>query len=70
MFRTDCDAPVYLTSEIRALEATAAAGLPAPGLMARAGRAAADLARTLARGGRVLVVAGPGNNGEIGRAHV
>ena len=57
------NAPVYTTAEIRELETRAAVGLPAPGLMERAGRAAAEIARRLAAGGRVLVVAGPGNNG-------
>ena len=54
-------APVYLTREIRAIEQQAQ-HLP---LMERAGLAAAELARDLAgaRGGRVLIVAGPGNNG-------
>jgi hydroxyethylthiazole kinase-like uncharacterized protein yjeF len=57
------NAPVYLTAEIRELEAKAALNLPPPGLMERAGLAAAEIARTLTGGGRVLVVAGPGNNG-------
>ena len=40
------------------------AGLSTPGLMERAGLAAAAIARELTTGGgRVLVVAGPGNNG-------
>jgi hydroxyethylthiazole kinase-like uncharacterized protein yjeF len=54
-------APVYRVGELRQIEATAAA-LP---LMERAGAAAAEVARTMAgeRGGSVLVLAGPGNNG-------
>jgi hydroxyethylthiazole kinase-like uncharacterized protein yjeF len=53
--------PVYRVAEVRAIEA-AHGHLP---LMESAGRAAADVARTMAgdRGGRVLVLAGPGNNG-------
>jgi hydroxyethylthiazole kinase-like uncharacterized protein yjeF len=54
-------APICRTAEIRAVEA-AARGLP---LMERAGRAAAEIACTLAgdTSGAVLVLAGPGNNG-------
>ena len=54
-------APIYRVAELRRIEA-AAAGIP---LMERAGAAAADIARTMAseRGGAVLVLAGPGNNG-------
>ena len=63
MYSTAENTPVYLTSEIRALEAAAAQSLPPPGLMERAGRAAAEIARTLISAGRVLVLAGPGNNG-------
>ena len=53
--------PVLRTSEIRRLE-SAAQGQP---LMERAGLAAAGVARTMIgdRGGSVLVLAGPGNNG-------
>jgi len=57
--------PVLLTADLRAVEQAALAGPdPAP-LMARAGLAAAELARTLAgdSGKPVLVLAGPGNNG-------
>jgi hydroxyethylthiazole kinase-like uncharacterized protein yjeF len=55
---------LYLTDEMRALEARAFAGDPQPPLMARAGSAAAERARALAGEGRgVLVLAGPGNNG-------
>ena len=55
--------PIYTTDEIRRIET--AAGGPVPGLMERAGRAAAELAARLAgeRGKDVLVLAGPGNNG-------
>jgi ADP-dependent NAD(P)H-hydrate dehydratase / NAD(P)H-hydrate epimerase len=54
-------APVYRSTELRAIEASARA-LP---LMERAGLAAAELARTMVgeRGGAILVLAGPGNNG-------
>lgn len=57
--------PVYRTDDIRRLEAAAFALPEAPALMERAGLAAAELARELtpAARGRVLVVAGPGNNG-------
>ena len=53
--------PVYRVDEIRAIEA-AHGHVP---LMESAGRAAADVARAMAgdRGGRVVVLAGPGNNG-------
>jgi len=55
--------PIYTTEQIRRIEATA--GAPEPGLMQRAGRAAAELAARLAgeRGKDVLVLAGPGNSG-------
>ncbi|MEP7181287.1 MAG: NAD(P)H-hydrate dehydratase [Betaproteobacteria bacterium] len=54
-------APILRTADLRAVE-TAAKGAP---LMERAGLAAAEVARTMAgdRGGAVLVLAGPGNNG-------
>ena len=54
-------APVYRVGELRQIEAVAT-GVP---LMERAGAAAAEVARTIAgeRGGAVLVLAGPGNNG-------
>jgi hydroxyethylthiazole kinase-like uncharacterized protein yjeF len=57
-------APIYRIAELRTLEA-AAAGAP---LMARAGRALATLGATLAgdHGGRIVVLAGPGNNGGDG----
>jgi ADP-dependent NAD(P)H-hydrate dehydratase / NAD(P)H-hydrate epimerase len=58
-------APVYLTSDVRAIELAAPAAPDLPPLMERAGLAAAELARELAGGNGkpVLVVAGPGNNG-------
>jgi hydroxyethylthiazole kinase-like uncharacterized protein yjeF len=57
--------PVYRTAEIRDIETKALAGLQPPGLMERAGLAAAQIARDLVadRGRGVLVLAGPGNNG-------
>lgn len=55
--------PIYLAQDIRRIEQAAGDGLP--GLMERAGAAAADLAMTLLpdTGKDVLVLAGPGNNG-------
>jgi len=55
--------PIYLTEDIRRIEA--AAGAVTPKLMARAGEAAAALALQLVpeKGKDVLVLAGPGNNG-------
>ncbi|SFW26961.1 NAD(P)H-hydrate dehydratase [Nitrosovibrio sp. Nv17] len=58
--------PIYATEAIREIEALAAALPESPALMERAGLAAAALARDrLLKGnkGRVLVLAGPGNNG-------
>ncbi len=57
--------PVYTNQEIRRIESLAASQPDAPGLMERAGLAAAKLARELAgdSGKRIIVVAGPGNNG-------
>jgi len=57
--------PVYLTADVRAIEAAAAAGKKPPQLMEKAGLAAAELAREVSGGtGKpVLVLAGPGNNG-------
>ena len=52
--------PLYQSTGIRALEQAAPSATP---LMARAGLAAAELARELATGKDVLVLAGPGNNG-------
>jgi len=53
--------PVRRTADLRAVEASA----QAQPLMERAGLAAAEVARAMAgeRGGAVLVLAGPGNNG-------
>ena len=51
--------PLYRCAELRRIE-IAAADQP---LMQRAGRAGAELARTLCRDGAILVLAGPGNNG-------
>lgn len=55
--------PVYLTADIRAIEAAAATNPPP--LMERAGLAAAEIAREVSgsSGRPVLVLAGPGNNG-------
>jgi len=55
--------PIYLTDDIRRIEA--AAGTVTPSLMVRAGEAAAALAQQLLsdKGKDVLVLAGPGNNG-------
>ncbi|MFC0170386.1 NAD(P)H-hydrate dehydratase [Pseudoduganella danionis] len=59
--------PLYTVAEIRAIEQAAAAALPPGVLMQRAGQAAAnaalDLLPAAASGARVLVLAGPGNNG-------
>ncbi|HWI15419.1 MAG TPA: NAD(P)H-hydrate dehydratase [Burkholderiales bacterium] len=57
--------PVFLTDEIRRIEALAAAQPDPPPLMERAGLAAAELARELVGDSarRILVYAGPGNNG-------
>src|SRR5512135_1854874 len=54
-------APICRTAELRVIEAAAAGA----GLMERAGRAAAEVARAMAgeRSGAILVLAGPGNNG-------
>lgn len=54
-------APVYRTADLRAIEESARA----QPLMERAGLAAAEAARAMAgdRGGKVLILAGPGNNG-------
>lgn len=58
-------APIYFNAEIRSIEADALVLPDAPRLMERAGLAAAQAARALLgeRGRRVLVAAGPGNNG-------
>lgn len=57
--------PVFLTEQLRALEQSAFAQDPPPPLMERAGLATAELARQVAddRVRRILVLAGPGNNG-------
>lgn len=59
--------PLYTVAEIRAIEQAAAATLPPGVLMQRAGQAAANAALDMlpgaAGGARVLVLAGPGNNG-------
>ncbi len=56
--------PLHDTAASRALEAQAAAALPAHALMARAGLAVARLALAVAPcARRVQVLAGPGNNG-------
>src|SRR3954468_10967728 len=58
-------APVFLAREIRNIEHTVLSQPSAPPLMARAGLAVAEIARDMLgeRGKRVLVLAGPGNNG-------
>ncbi|MFM9971703.1 MAG: NAD(P)H-hydrate dehydratase, partial [Burkholderiales bacterium] len=58
-------APIYLSADIRLIEAKAIASPESPRLMERAGLAAANLVvEMLAAGGkRILVLAGPGNNG-------
>jgi len=57
--------PVYTNEEIRRIESIAGSQPDAPRLMERAGYAAAELARELAGGSgkRIVVLAGPGNNG-------
>lgn len=58
-------APIFLTSEIRQVEQDELSRSPRPDLMERAGIAAAELARALMREKekRILLFAGPGNNG-------
>lgn len=59
--------PLHGVALTRALEQMAAAGLPDHALMARAGRAVAQLAKALAPHARCIWVAcGPGNNGGDG----
>jgi len=57
--------PVYLTADVRAIEAKAVAVKKPPQLMEKAGLAAAEIARDISggTGKSVLVLAGPGNNG-------
>ncbi|MFS2002337.1 NAD(P)H-hydrate dehydratase [Duganella sp. CT11-25] len=59
--------PLYSVAEIRAIEQAAAAALPAGALMQRAGQAGANAALDLlpfsTAHARVLVLAGPGDNG-------
>src|SRR5688572_33438581 len=63
MARLPHGTPVFRSDEIRRIETAAAARGGAP-LMERAGLAAAKVARELCQNGkRVIVVAGPGNNG-------
>jgi len=60
------DNPLYSVAQIRAIEAAAQAQLPPGTLMRRAGEAAATYALEVLNGlptGRILVLAGPGNNG-------
>jgi len=55
---------LYSVRQVRAIEQAALAATPQGALMRRAGAAAVALAnRLLPSGGRVLVLAGPGNNG-------
>ena len=63
--RNDSGRPVYLSGDIRALERIAAERPGAAPLMQLAGLAAAEYARELLGeyGRKVLVLAGPGNNG-------
>jgi ADP-dependent NAD(P)H-hydrate dehydratase / NAD(P)H-hydrate epimerase len=59
--------PIYSVAEIRATEQSAAPQLPPGALMQRAGQAAANAALDLLpfspSSAKVLVLAGPGNNG-------
>ena len=57
--------PVFLTEQIRAIEHWAFSLDPPPPLMERAGRACAELVQRVAPADarRILVLAGPGNNG-------
>src|SRR5690349_5172075 len=55
--------PVEMAAADRA---SIAAGTPGSLLMERAGAAVAAAARAIWRGGRIVVVAGPGNNGGDG----
>lgn len=62
-YRTDV--PLLTVNGVRAVEAAALATKPQPGLMQRAGTAAADWVRELTgdRPDPILVLVGPGNNG-------
>jgi hydroxyethylthiazole kinase-like uncharacterized protein yjeF len=63
-FESRAFVPVYRAADLRDIETRALADLQPPGLMERAGLAAAQIARNVtASGGRVLIFAGPGNNG-------
>jgi hydroxyethylthiazole kinase-like uncharacterized protein yjeF len=64
-FQSHSSLPVYRTAEIRDIESNALKAPHPPGLMERAGLAAAQIARDVVadRGRGILVVAGPGNNG-------
>jgi hydroxyethylthiazole kinase-like uncharacterized protein yjeF len=60
------DNPLYSVAQIRAIEKAAQAQLPPGSLMRRAGEAASTYALEVLGGlptGRILVLAGPGNNG-------
>ena len=58
--------PIYLTEDIRRIES--GCGVPEPELMQRAASAAADLAQKIISNKKdVLVLAGPGNNGNDAR---
>lgn len=59
------DAPLLMVRGVRAVEAAALAAKPSPGLMQRAGTAAAEWVRELTgdRPDPILVLVGPGNNG-------
>ena len=59
------DAPLLMVRGVRAVEAAALATKPEPGLMQRAGAAAAEWVRELTgdRPDPILVLVGPGNNG-------
>jgi hydroxyethylthiazole kinase-like uncharacterized protein yjeF len=54
---------LYSVAEIRSIEQSMAERLPAGALMQRAGEAATDAARAMLAGRKILLLAGPGNNG-------
>lgn len=64
-FLSDADTPLLTTRDIRAVEIAASDTNPQPGLMQRAGAAAATWVRELTgeRPDPVLILVGPGNNG-------